>query len=102
MRRIPYGELGPALLDGEIFDPRAIGAPVAIPDQIGDGTKHFDAIVGNGAKIAIYEIGGQPARNEVHRLDFDFRGPENKEMIRLPGHRSIAPISIGLPLSALS
>ncbi|MCY1379528.1 hypothetical protein D9M69_672560 [compost metagenome] len=41
------------LFDDQIMDLRIIGSPVAIPHQIGNSAQNLDAVVSDGAKIAV-------------------------------------------------
>src|SRR5262249_50886971 len=102
MRHVTYRESGFVLLDDKIFDSRTVGSPVAVSHQVGDGAKHLGAVIGDAAQIALYKVCAQPPRRKVCGFDFDFLGAENQEVIRLLGHRSIAPILTDLPLAALS
>src|SRR5690606_41097711 len=46
-------ETAAVLLDVQIMDFRVVGSPVSIPHEIGDRAQNFDAVISDGAKIAV-------------------------------------------------
>ncbi len=52
-RLIGDGKAGVVLFNVQIMDFRVIGSPVAIPHQIGDGAQNLNAVIFDGAKIAV-------------------------------------------------
>ncbi len=55
--RIADSESVGALVDDQIRQRRLVGAPVAIPDDVGDGAQHLDTAMADGAQIAVDEVG---------------------------------------------
>ncbi|GLS41196.1 hypothetical protein GCM10010869_67930 [Mesorhizobium tianshanense] len=59
------------MVDSQVRERRLIGAPVAIPDEIGDGAQYFDAAMADGAQIAVDEVRGERAGAQPDRLGLD-------------------------------
>jgi hypothetical protein len=89
------------LVDLQVGDLWGIGTPVAVAHEIGHGSQHFDTVIGNGAKIAATQIGGQPAGLQAYWRRLDLFCSIDQDCIDSRAHRSIDPISTAWPLAAL-
>lgn len=94
-------ETAVVLLNIQIMDFRIIGSPIAIPYQVGDGAQNLDAVIGDGAKIAVAEIDGKKPCFQMRCRGFCFARAIEQEWIDF-AHFSNALMSMRLPLAALS
>lgn len=96
--RIADNESVGALVDDQIRQRRLVGAPVAIPDDVGDGAQHLDTAMADGAQIAVDEVRAERAGAQADWLGLDRGCAMEEEGIR--GHLSKASSCTGSPLAA--